>query len=686
MSISASRLCPVCQTSNPPQAAFCFGCGKPLGQSPIPSDLLHQRYHLLHKLGTGGFGAVYQAEDRQLGKRLVAIKEMSPVATLSPQENAESAEAFRKEALLLAELMHPSLPRIYDHFLENGQWYLVMDYIEGETLEDYLAQTVDGSLPLDEVLDMGLQLCDVLDYLHTRQPPIIFRDLKPLNIMRTATGHLYLIDFGIARHLKPGQAKDTIAFGSPGYAAPEQYGKSQTTPRSDIYSLGVTLYQLLTGFDPSLKPFYFAPLVLPHNQATPQILVDLLAQMLQMDEEKRPASIHEVRTELQKIAGVVTKTWKKAQPAPSTNAVAAIPTLSNPGQTVPSPALTVPLTTATSWGTPVPALSKLPPASPSIGSLRCSYQGALTDQYSTVWSPDSLQLASSGPSNLIDIWNAANGKSVRPMLISKGNSTAIAWSPDKAYLAAALANRIVQVWDTATGKTVQIYTKHMHSVTALSWSPDSRSLVSSSLDKSVQIWDLKTGATLVNYQQHHDVVYCAAWSPDGRYIASVGYGAAIHIWDARNGRLLLTYSRHSAPVLIVRWSPDSQSLASGSDDKNIHIWSVVDGRCLAICHNDEIGQIQSISWSPDGTRLVSCGGTSIVSIWDASSGQEIFAYRGHVVATELKPLSSIHYLTTTSESQLAQRAHIVSMAVWSPDGEWIASGGGSNRIHIWRAN
>src|SRR5438876_3995810 len=113
---------------------------------------------------------------------------------------------------------------------------------------------------MEEALDAGMQLCSVLGYLHACQPPIIFRDLKPANIMRTAESNLYLIDFGIARHFKPGQARDTVAFGSPGYAAPEQYGQAQTTPRSDIYSLGAILHQLLSGNDPSVAPFRFKSL------------------------------------------------------------------------------------------------------------------------------------------------------------------------------------------------------------------------------------------------------------------------------------------------------------------------------------------------------------------------------------------------------------------------------------------
>ncbi len=121
-----------------------------------------------------------------------------------------------------------------------------MDWIDGESLDEYYqrssAISSRAGLPFEEVLDIGLQLCKVLDYLHTRKPPIIFRDLKPGNIMRTRTGDLYLIDFGIARRFVPGKRKDTIPLGSPGYAAPEQYGTAQTTPRSDLYSLGVLLY------------------------------------------------------------------------------------------------------------------------------------------------------------------------------------------------------------------------------------------------------------------------------------------------------------------------------------------------------------------------------------------------------------------------------------------------------------
>src|SRR5260370_7870226 len=268
MAISSPFFCDSCGAANRPQAAFCYACGQPLqpegGKKSsvttgllVYNHLLKQRYRIIGQVGKGGLGGVYKAGDLQFGNRMVAIKEMSQ-SSLSPQELVEATDAFKREALLLAGLTHPNLPRIYEQFTDIGRWYLVMDFIEGETLEEHLSKVKGGKLPVDKVLEIGVQLCMVLEYLHMRQPPIIFRDLKPANVMLTASGHIYLIDFGIARHFKPGQAKDTAALGSIGYAAPEQYGgKAQTTPQSDLYGLGATLYAMLTGDDPSESPFHF---------------------------------------------------------------------------------------------------------------------------------------------------------------------------------------------------------------------------------------------------------------------------------------------------------------------------------------------------------------------------------------------------------------------------------------------
>ncbi|GHO97598.1 hypothetical protein KSF_076460 [Reticulibacter mediterranei] len=312
MGPSSLLFCDTCGAANQPRAFYCRACGHSLQgiQSPLyhsatghllTTMLLKQHYRIIAPIAKGGMGAVYKAEDTQLGNRLVAIKEMSQ-SGLSPQEIQEAANAFKQEAILLANLQHPHLPSIFDHFEDNGRWYLVMSFIEGETLTHYLGRKKTGNLPLDEALSIALQLCEVLCYLHTQHPSIIFRDLKPSNVIRTASGHLYLIDFGIARHFKPGQTKDTVYYGTMGYAPPEQFGRAQTTPRSDIYSLGALLYQLISGHDPTASPFRFPPLQ-SFMPTTPRGLSKLLTQMLELDEAKRPANILIVKQKLQSIAG-----------------------------------------------------------------------------------------------------------------------------------------------------------------------------------------------------------------------------------------------------------------------------------------------------------------------------------------------------------------------------------------------
>ncbi len=146
-------------------------------------------------------GAVYLAQDTQLGDRLVAVKEMS-MSRLSPQQVPQAVEQFKQEAHLLAGLHHLNLPVIYEYFGEGDRWYLVMSFIQGGSLQSYLDASSGHKLPIQEVVRIGIELCNVLDYLHSHQPQIIFRDLKPLNIMITPKGQIYLIDFGIARHFK----------------------------------------------------------------------------------------------------------------------------------------------------------------------------------------------------------------------------------------------------------------------------------------------------------------------------------------------------------------------------------------------------------------------------------------------------------------------------------------------------
>src|SRR3990172_4861871 len=205
-------------------------------------SLLNNRYRIVEILGQGGMGSIYRAVDENLGVD-VAVKE-------NLFTTDEYARQFRLEAVILANLRHPNLPRVTDHFVigDEGQ-YLVMDYIEGEDLRQRMERL--GNITEDEAILIGAAVCDALNYLHTRKPAILHRDLKPGNVKITPHSHIFLVDFGLAKVLHGSQVTTTGARAmTPGYSPPEQYGTARTDPRTDIYSLGATLYAALSGIIP----------------------------------------------------------------------------------------------------------------------------------------------------------------------------------------------------------------------------------------------------------------------------------------------------------------------------------------------------------------------------------------------------------------------------------------------------
>jgi tetratricopeptide (TPR) repeat protein len=218
---------------------------------PLASGtLLAGRYRLLTRLGEGGMGSVYKVEDVTRPGRYLALKELLDDATLPMDERAAAVKRFDDEIALLRRLHHPRIPSFEGHFLDRGQHYFLMALIPGVTLEDLQEQT-HAPLPEYDVLSWMCDVCDVLSYLHAQHPPIIVRDLKPGNIMVTPDGEVFLIDFGIARTYKAGKQSNTENLGTAIYASPEHHGHGQTDARSDIYSLGATMFHLLTNAEPA---------------------------------------------------------------------------------------------------------------------------------------------------------------------------------------------------------------------------------------------------------------------------------------------------------------------------------------------------------------------------------------------------------------------------------------------------
>jgi tRNA A-37 threonylcarbamoyl transferase component Bud32 len=278
-------LCPKCHKPNLRRARYCQHCGH-----DVILNNAGPRYYITRVIKEGGQGAVFEA----IGDdgRIYAIKQMLDRFT-DPRERDEAIARFEAEAKILERLRHPRIPRIYVDFKDEGYHYLAMDFVRGSDLEDIIRR--ERYIPEERALRWADQICDVLEYLHQQKPPIIFRDLKPSNIMIEPDGNIKLIDFGIAKVLQPSQRGTQI--GTPGYAPPEQY-QGIATPESDIFSLGATLHHMLTGRDPRDEPPFSFPPVYALRPNISKRTSDAIQKALQMKPEDRYKSVAEFRRAL----------------------------------------------------------------------------------------------------------------------------------------------------------------------------------------------------------------------------------------------------------------------------------------------------------------------------------------------------------------------------------------------------
>lgn len=263
-----------------------------------PGSVIAGRYQVVRLVGQGGMSNLYLAYDRKYNGATVVIKEMT-ASYSDPKEQQMAVDLFHREAKLLASLNHRHIPKVYDYFQFAGKYYLSMEFIDGEDLAEKLERT-KGPLDERQVLEWGEQIATVLFYLHKHEPPIVFRDVKPSNIMLCDQG-VKLIDFGIARHFDQAKKGDTMRIGSPGYAPPEQYA-AQTDPRSDIYALGVTLHHALTGRDPTATQTPF--LVPPARDINPNLseaTAEMLARATQLDPADRYQSVLDLKKDIKQI-------------------------------------------------------------------------------------------------------------------------------------------------------------------------------------------------------------------------------------------------------------------------------------------------------------------------------------------------------------------------------------------------
>lgn len=259
--------------------------------------LLRNRYRIIEVLGHGGMGSIYRAVDENLGVEVAVKENLFTVEDYTRQ--------FKREATILANLRHPNLPRVSNHFSipDQGQ-YLIMDYIEGEDLQERMER--QKTIPEEEVITIGSAICDALTYMHSQDPQVLHRDIKPGNVRITPKGDIYLVDFGLAKVMRGNKTTTTGARAmTMGFSPPEQYGAARTDTRTDIYSLGATLYTALTGSTPedSLAQTMDQEILTPVRERKPSVsrrVAEAVEKALQVHPNDRFQMASEFKNELLK--------------------------------------------------------------------------------------------------------------------------------------------------------------------------------------------------------------------------------------------------------------------------------------------------------------------------------------------------------------------------------------------------
>lgn len=558
---------------------------------------------MLQSVSVGGISLVYKALDTRAGNRPVAVKVMNQDG-LSAQELQQATDHIK----LVAGLVHPNLPRIYEHFSLAGHSYLIMDFLEGATLQELL-KTQGGPLGIEQTLQIGIQLCAILEYLHTHQPPFLLCDLNPQQVMLTPDNHISIIDFGISRLFKQGWERYGPASGAARYFAPEVALKAQRSPQADVFSLGALLHLMVTGNPAGDAILEFEPMA-PSISAS---LAALIRQMVDINAAKRPSDLVAVQKQLDDLREDFVMRRKSGA------------SLSQPGvllldhhqQDV----------QAVAWSLDGSALASgsadntVHIYDATTRTLTAVQQNHKATVFALNWAPNGQFLASGSQDATVQIFDKTSRQTIYTYQGHRGYTVfALAWAPDGRRLASGGQDTTVQVWEPATGKLLGAYKGHTDTIGALSWSPDGQRLASGGYerDKTVQIWSATTRKNLLTYRGHANAIYAIAWSPDGKWIASAGDDMTVQIWEATGGRQpLLIYRGHRNFVKAVAWSPDGNLIASGSWDETVQVWDAFTGN-LRFTFNGHQSRVKALAWSPDGKQLISGSADGKVLLWSVT--------------------------------------------------------------------
>ncbi len=628
------------------------------------------KHHIIARLGRGGMAEVYKAYQPGL-KRYVSIKVLHGYLV----DDQTFINRFEREALATGKLRHPNIVQAYDFDRDGDFHFLAMEYIDGPTLKDEInARKESGQLfTLWEVSRIFTALCSAIDYAH--QHNMVHRDIKPSNVMISKDGQIVLTDFGIARIIGETQYTQTGAIsGTPAYMSPEQGQGQRGDERSDIYALGVMLYEIVTGtipFDADTpigiilkhinEPRPPLPTKIDPNVSNP--VQNVILKAMNRTPGNRYQTAGDLDTALRKAIGISPDDTLQNQPLITVASPPKVkeikPFTALPQQQAAAagyvnqepPSTDVDATEAWTIQEETPNYSITPPTHPSISNknrnkfstatqqqvnpanfnLRRTFRGHEGTIVRIAWSPDGRKIASGSTDHTIHIWDVVTGSPHKILKGEFGNVYGLAWSPDSQLLATSTDDDTIRVWDVTTGRLyqtlkgrsyemIQISTTlfglglgHSGWVRSLAWSPDGKVLASGSRDTTIQLWDVETGMPRQDFKGHAKEIYCLAWSPDGQTLASGAGDKSIRLWNFETGKLQQILTGHTGAVRSVVWSSNGLSLVSGSTDDTLRYWNLNTSQASII--EGHTNHVTGVSISADNRFIASKAADNTVRLW-----------------------------------------------------------------------